>query len=71
MMRISVNFTEEVLAKADAMSKGMGVSRSAYLSMLVSKDAKESEIVGILPAMLDAYKIEEQKAREIAGNSGN
>lgn len=68
-MRVSVNFTEEVLAKADAMARGMGVSRSAYLAMLISKDAKESEMVSILPAMLDAYKIEELKAREIAGNS--
>lgn len=67
-MRVSVNFTEEVLAKADAMAKGMGVSRSAYLAMLISKDAKESEMVSILPAMLDAYKIEEQKAREMSGN---
>lgn len=67
-MRVSVNLSDEVVAKADKLSKKMGLSRSAYISMLICKDDKESEIVNMLPSMLEAYLVEEQKAREMSGN---
>lgn len=70
-MRVSVNLPDEVIEKADSLSKKMGLSRSAYISMLICQDAKQSEVVNMLPAMLDAYKNEERKMREMIGNSEN
>lgn len=70
-MRISITLPDEVIEKADMLAKEMGLTRSGYISMLISKEAKESQIVKYMPVMMDAYQNEQLKLMEMLGNSGN
>ena len=70
-MRISITLPDEVIAKVDALAKEMGLTRSGCISMLISKEAKEAQIVRYMPIMMDAYQNEQLKLQEISGNSGN
>lgn len=70
-MRISITLPDEVIEKADMLAKEMGLTRSGYISMLISKEAKETQIVKYMPIMMDAYQNEQMRLQEMSGNSGN
>lgn len=67
-MRISITLADEVIARADSLAKENGLSRSAYISMLICNASKEAQIVKYMPAMMDAYEIEQKKLLEMSGN---
>ena len=41
--RLSVTIPEELISKVDKYAKGMGVTKSVYLALLIRKDIEKKE----------------------------
>lgn len=62
-IRINIQITDSLLEKLDECSENLNLSRSAYISMALSKYIQQEQMLDILPEMMKLAR--EQQAKEI------
>lgn len=60
-MRVNVNIDEKFLPEIDRKAKQFHVSRSAYISMCVSRQIQMDDMTERLPDLVDSIKILKEK----------
>lgn len=61
IMRVNLNINEDLVAEIDKLAKAFNLSRSAYVSMSLSKHLKQEKLIEALPELLSAIKKEQAK----------
>lgn len=55
-MKVNVNIPDDVLSKTDLRVKQLGISRSAFITMTLSEKLMQSNLLEVLPEMLETMK---------------
>lgn len=60
-IRINIQITDSLLEKVDEYAENLNLSRSAYVSMALSKYMQQEQMLDILPEMMKLVKAEQAK----------
>lgn len=57
MCRVNLNFPSDVLAKIDNRSRELGMTRTSFVAMCVTRQLEEEEALKSLPDILSAMRM--------------